>query len=371
MQHHSKHTAEGAHSLQAAFAKLRDCQVIHQQIRRVAVEKGGEIYFEVHQAGQQRFFVYEASDLHELRLEDDSKVPMVSKLQNKQFASEHRIISYRPGRRIVLGPADSYPGNILKGYKKHRSAKAAENHAVAALACETGGFDVPELFEFETGKDCLVMALRPGQPPQVSLDAIAVWMTIGSHLRRFQQSQAAEGLTEFNYQDEFAVLDERARRFLLCMPALPDQWQEGRDRLGEMAAELPTASKGLVHRDLHDGQFIISNGTISLLDFDLICRADVALDAGNMLAHIELRSLQKNQEIPVAAASGCSQAFLRGLGRQNEPGFEQRLHFYMATTFYRLALLYALRPRWSHLTNSLIHEGKRCTDEICKSRDKV
>ena len=90
-----------------------------------------------------------------------------------------------------------------------------------------------------------------------------------------------------------------------------------------------------------------------------------------MLAHIELRSLQKKQEIPTAAAFGCSQAFLRGLGRQDEPGFEQRLLFYKATTFYRLALLYALRPRWVHLTESLIDEGKHCMDEICKLRDKT
>jgi len=365
MQQHSRYTAGEAHSLQEAFSKLRDRQVTDQQVRRVAVERGGE----VHQTGKHRFFVYEANELHELRLEDDSKVPMVSQLQNSQFASEHKIISYRPGRRIVLGPAGSYPANILKGYKKRQAAKAAENHTVAVSACETGGFDVPELLKFDTGKDCLVMALRPGQPPQISLDTIAVWMTIGSHLRRFQQSQVAESLTEFNYQDEFAVLDERAKRFLLCMPALPNHWQEGCDRLEEVAAQLPVASKGLAHRDLHDGQFIITNETISLLDFDLICMADVALDAGNLLAHIKLRSLQKYQEIQTAAASGCSQAFLRGLGRQDEPGFEERLHFYKATTFYRLALLYALRPRWAHLTKSLINEGKRCMDEICKLQD--
>lgn len=369
MQQHLKQTTGGADSLQAAFAKLQDLQVTDQQVRRVSVERQGEIHLEVHQAGQHRFFVYEANELRELKLEDDSKVPLVSKLQNSQFVADHNIISYRPGRRIVLGPAGNRPGNIIKGYKKRRAAQAAENYAIALSACEAGGFDIPELLRFETGTDCLVMTLRPGQSPQINLDAIAVWTTIGSHLRRFQQSQVAEGLPEFGFQDEFAVLDERARRFLLCMPALPDKWQEGRDSLEKMTEELPATGKGLTHRDLHDGQFIVADKRVSLLDFDLICIADVALDAANLLVHMKLRALQGRSTVDSGALSVCSSAFLSGLGRQAEPGFKQQLLFYQATSYYRLALLYALRPRWMHLSEELIDLGDKCVHSFNDPQD--
>ena len=350
--------------LQIAFAKLQDRRLSLEQVRRVAVERQGAIHIEVHDAGRQRFFVFETNELRELQPADDPKIPLVSELHPDGFAADHVIISYRPGRRIVLGPASGSDGNIIKAYKKRRAVQAAERYAVALSACEQGGFDVPELLQYEPGMDCLVMAKRLGQAPAIAADAATVWMGIGTCLRRFQQSRVTDGLQEFSYRDELDVLDERARRFLLCLPTLPVRWQPGRERLEQAAADLPPAAKGLAHRDLHDGQFIVAGSTVSLLDFDLICIAGVALDAGNLLAHMKLRALQQRQENGGSAVSVCSKAFLDGLGRQDEPGFERQLLFYQATTFYRLALLYALRPRWTHLTDTLIDEGKRCIDAI-------
>ena len=355
----------GHHNLlQIAFAKLQDRQLALEQVRRVAVERQGAIHIEVHEEGTQRFFVYEVNELRELQPESDPKIPLVSELHQGGFAADHVIISYRPGRRIVLGPADGEHGNIIKAYKKRRAAQAAERYAVALSACEQGGFDVPELLQFESGMDCLVMAKRLGQTPGIAADAAAAWMDIGTCLRRFQQSRLTDGLEEFSHRDELDVLDERARRLLLCMPTLPARWQPGRERLETAAADLPPAVNGLAHRDLHDGQFIVDGKTISLLDFDLICIADTALDAGNLLAHMKLRALQQRQKTGRSAVSVCSKAFLDGLDRQGEPDFEHRLLFYQATTFFRLALLYALRPRWAHLTNTLIDEGNRCIDAV-------
>ena len=354
--------------LKMAFTKLQERQLTLGQVRRVAVERQGAIHIEVHEAGRQRFFVFEANELCELQPQNDPKIPLVSELHPDGFAADHVIISYRPGRRIVLGPASGSDGNIIKAYKKSRAAQAAERYAVALSACEQGGFDVPELLQYEPGMDCLIMAKRLGQAPAITTDAAAVWMGIGTCLRRFQQSRVTDGLQEFSYRDELDVLDERARRLLLCLPTLPVRWQPGRERLEEAAADLLLAAKGLAHRDLHDGQFIVAGRTISLLDFDLICIADVALDAGNLLAHMKLRALQQRQQNGGSAVSVCSKAFLDGLDGQDEPGFEHQLLFYQATTFYRLALLYALRPRWAHLTDTLIDEGKRCIDTINELR---
>jgi len=368
-----KHTGQVSplhNTLQLAFEKLQERQLAVQQVRRVAVERQGAIHIEIHEDGKHRFFVYEANELCELQPENDSKIPLVSKLDEDGFAAEHSIISYRPGRRIVLGPASGERGNIIKGYKKHHAAQAAGKYAIALSACEQGGFDVPDLLRNDTDKDCLIMVKRPGQPPDLAADAVADWAGIGACLQRFQQSLATDGLQEFSCRDELEVLDERARRFLLCMPALPAHWQDGRSRLEDAAKQLPSTVKGLVHRDLHDGQFIVAGESISLLDFDLICIADVALDAGNLLAHMKLRALQARQESGDSGVTNCSQAFLDGLDRQDEPGFEQRLFYYQATTYYRLALLYALRPRWVHLTDTLIGEGKRCIDKTNELQGK-
>ena len=357
-------------TLAAALLKLQALNLSSGQVRRVAVASQGTLYIETHEDEKQRYFVFEENKLSELLPENDSRIPLSSILRKSGSMTNEVIISYRPGRRIVLGPVNDKHGRISKGYKKLKSPQAAKNYAFAQSACEQGGFDIPELLQYETQSDCLVMKRRTGATPVIATDAIAIWAQIGSCLRRFQSSHDINDIEEFSCRDELLVLDERARRFLLCMPSLPGGWQAGRERLETALINLPPASLGLTHRDLHDGQLIVARNTISLLDFDLICHADLALDAGNLLAHMKLRTLQLRQDGGSSAFSECSKAFLFGLGRQDEPGFEKRLLFYKASTFYRLALLYALRPRWSHLTKPLISEGSRCLDISNQNRDR-
>lgn len=373
-----KRQARPQNSLQLALAKLQDHQLTREQVRRVAVERSGSLHIEVHEARLQRYFVYQANELQELWPDKDSRIPLASKLADEKFAAGHAVISYRPGRRIVLGPATGKQGHIVKGFRKRHAARAAELYAIATSVCEQTGFDVPELLQYVKESDCLVMAMRPGRPPGIDEATAEAWKNIGLYLRRFQQSsqnsETSTGLQEFDHLDELAVLDERARRFLLCMPALPEQWLSGRQQLGNAAKNLPPAVNGLAHRDLHDGQFIVSGNTISgyiisLLDFDLVCMADVALDAGNLLVHMKLRTLQMRKTVELSGLSVCGKAFLTGLGRQAEPGFERRLLFYQATSYFRLALLYALRPRWAHLTDVLINLGGQCVESFNEAQD--
>ena len=350
--------------LQMALDELKARKLTMEQVRRVAVERTGDIHIEVHEAGLQRFFVYKAGELQELWPQEDSKIPLALKLANDKFAGGHMIISYRPGRRIVLGPMAGEQGHIIKGFRKRRAAHAAGLYATAISVCEQTGFDIPGLLQYIRKDDCLVMARRSGQPPELDDGSVETWSEIGSSLRQFQNTsrlpELTVGLPDFGHLDELAVLDERARRLLLCVPDLPGRWLSGRQRLESAAMDLPPDVAGLTHRDLHDGQFIVSGNTISLLDFDLLCLADVALDAGNLLAHMKLRELQGRAGVDGASVSACEEAFLSGLGRQDEPGFEQHLLFYKATCFYRLALLYSLRPRWQHLTEALIGLGAQC-----------
>lgn len=347
-------------TLALALLKLQALGLDKEQVRRVAVASQGTIHLEVHEGREQRFFVFEESELSELLVGNDKKIPLVSILNQSNAFAGHTIISYRPGRRLVLMAAGDHQESILKAYKKNKSLRAAKNYATVQSACEQGGFDIPELLQYEKKSDLLVMAKRFGNSPVISGDAVETWSGIGSSLRRFQSSPCPGDLEDFSSRNELLVLDERARRFQLCVPALPAAWQAGRDHLESVLTDLPQAILGLSHRDLHDGQIIVSGETISLLDFDLICRADTALDAGNLLAHMKLRILQGRHDGDDSAFTGCGQAFLSGLGRLAEPGFESRLNFYQATTFYRLSLLYALRPRWSHLVDPLITEGNKC-----------
>lgn len=354
--------------LDRVLLKLHDLNLKARQVRRVAVTSEGSLHLEIAEGNKQRFFVYGEPGLIELQAENDAKIPLAAKLNEADFAAGHAIISYRPGRRIVLAPRSDDPAIIYKGYKRQHAVQAAKNHTIVSLASEQGGFNVPELLRCETRDDYLVMARHDGHPPLIAAHAVGTWSAIGACLQGFQQANGNAGLKAYSAADELMVLDERARRFLMCMPSLPGGWLGAREKLQNMAGGLPPAQLGLAHRDLHDGQFLVTGKTISLLDFDLLCSADVALDAGNLLAHMQLRALQGRHAIGPSALTACREAFLSGLGRRDEPGFEKRLCFYQASSFCRLALLYALRPRWSHLGGPLLTGGYSCIEAFHENR---
>ena len=351
---------ERRHSLQLALAALQDCNLTESNLKRVAVERDGTLHMEADGSGLPRWFRCKGSTLQELWPHDDKKIPLLARGFVNDSALGQVVVSYRPGRRIVLGLTDSGGERIVKGYKRQQCQQAAAFHTIALSACQGGGFKVPRLVEYAEDADYLVMAKHAGSSPAITTESKQIWARIGAYLRQFQLSRVDEALPTFSGRDELAVLDERARRFLLCAPRLPANWQRGRDLLESLMHDLPAASFGLAHRDLHDGQFLVDGEVISLLDFDLLCKADLALDAGNLLAHLVLRQLQAADKCGASAASVCSDAFLEGLARWQEPGFNQRLRYYQATSFYRLALLYALRPRWAHLTETLISRGSQC-----------
>lgn len=354
--------------LQLAFRKLKNVNLGVDLVRRVAIERAGAIHIEVHQADKQRFFLYDDNQFQELQVGQDAKIPLVKNLKDRGFASAHTIISYRPGRRIVLDCTGGTQAGIIKAYKKRKTALAAEKYKLVQAACASGGFDIPDLIQTNTNDEYLLIEKRVGCAPVIDTDAVETWSQIGACLRRFQQSGIGDDLQAFNHLEELEVLNERARRLLLCTPALPNGWLEGRQRLQEATMYLPSAKTGLAHRDLHDRQFIVSDETISLLDFDLVCLADVALDAANLLVHMKLRILQAGHDDEETALRACSDAFISGLDRQDEPGFVSRLYFYQGSTYYRLALLYAIRPRWAHLTDRLIAEGNACMSAFDRTR---
>lgn len=340
-----------------ALEQLRLQHLEAKQVRRVAIGRQGLVHIELEDAGEPRFFAYRENVLRELEADKDWKIPLLEKL-HRSDAPAYRLISYRPGRRIVIETSRDEHEEIIKGYKKCHAARAAKKFETARTACAGGGFDLPVLLAVNTEDDYLVMLKSRGQTPGITANFARIWTRIGACLRQFQQSRPSPGLESFDAGNELAVLDERAKRYRLYVGDFPDRWQEGYRRLVDAALKLPRVARGLAHRDLHDKQFIITEKSATLLDFDLLCTADTPLDAGNLLAHLRLRELQRGH----GDAQVCSRAFLNGLDRQEEGGFVQGLYFYQAATFYRLALLYALRPRWAHLVDDLINEGQGCLD---------
>ena len=112
--------------LQLAFKELKNVNLDVDLVRRVAIERAGAIHIEVHQADKQRFFLYDDNQFQELQAGRDAKIPLVKNLEGSGFTSAHTIISYRPGRRIVLDCREGVRVGIIKAYKKRKTALAAD-----------------------------------------------------------------------------------------------------------------------------------------------------------------------------------------------------------------------------------------------------
>ena len=358
----------GGGALHAALNQLERWKIGAHQLSRVSVDSDGTLQLEAEGADSVEWFCYARGKLRRADPRHDRKIPLLISRLGHALPNSMRFISYRPGRRVVLASTGSGDQSIIKGFRKGRGSSAVKHHQIAMTACEKGIFRVPNLLYRDTGHDFVAMERQAGSAPAIAAENTSTWASIGAGLRSFQDSCDRTGLKLFSVVEELAVLDELARRFRLCALKLPPAWQAGRESLGSLVANLPGTQITATHRDLHDGQFLVSGHCLHVIDFDLLCQADTALDAGNLLAHIVLRDLQHGSESSFSDSRVCGEAFLSGLERQHDDGFEPRLSFYQATTFYRLALLYTLRPRWQHLVPSLVQLGQQ---QIAKAKDYV
>jgi Phosphotransferase enzyme family len=92
--------------------------------------------------------------------------------------------------------------------------------------------------------------------------------------------------------DELGILDDRLSRLAAAEPAVAARIERLLDacrRLGDVA---PTGARCGIHRDFYADQVIVEGSRLYLLDFDLYCAGDPALDIGNFVGHVTEHSLR-------------------------------------------------------------------------------
>jgi aminoglycoside phosphotransferase (APT) family kinase protein len=188
--------------------------------------------------------------------------------------------------------------------------------------------------------------------------------TVGRFLAELSTMSAGE-LEPFGLREELAVLDHLHER-VVAVRAEPEGWSATRQALATVLLDAPTVDLLPAHRDLHDGQLFSHERRVALLDFDLACLAEPALDLANLSAHMQLRVLQNIGGASQRGADLCARALVEGRGLPGGPQFLERLRLYQASTFLRLALLNSIRPRWVQLTPTLIAFARRSLEDVVR-----
>ena len=114
------------------------------------------------------------------------------------------------------------------------------------------------------------------------------------------------------------------------------------------------------HRDFYDKQLLIDGRHGSLLDLETASRAEPELDVANFLAHLELRTLQ-GQEL---GGSGLLERFNDSYAAHHGELSQERLLWYRASTFLRLACVYFFRTESSELADRLLTEAREVLGEV-------
>jgi aminoglycoside phosphotransferase (APT) family kinase protein len=93
--------------------------------------------------------------------------------------------------------------------------------------------------------------------------------------------------------DELRILHECFDK----LRALKPQWTERIDRVAEacdlLGASTPEPQACGIHRDFYSAQVIVGRRRLYLIDFDLYCLGDPALDIGNFVGHLTEQSLRE------------------------------------------------------------------------------
>jgi hypothetical protein len=352
--------------LASAFARLeaaceRRAEEIVERVEADPAETRLELA--VRAGGHQRWFTWRAGELAERHPADDERVPLAAELVGSARARTS-VLSWRPGRRIVLAPEALWAdgrGTLRKGFRRSRWREALARQEHAARACARAGLAAARVAGAIESRAAFELERVAGTPLSYSLAGAEHFARVGAALAALQEQDCPFPVHDL--AAELAVLDAWRARVHWARGELPRGWDAARARLERRAGALGRATAVLCHRDLHDGQILVGERSVALLDFDLLCRADPALDPANLLVHLALRGLQGQKGESETNVRACAEALLEGYDRCDAPGFWPRLRAWQAASALRLALVYDLRPRWSALAPRLVEFAGDWLDE--------
>lgn len=218
-----------------------------------------------------------------------------------------RLLRHKPGRRALVEYELSMDGSSgaetltllgkirAKGLDRKTPALMTELARNGFTADSADGISVPEVMGEIPELQMWLQRKVPGVP-------LTNWLAGADGLNMARRvAEAALKIHRINVpaprrhtvDDELRILQER-------LELLMEQRPEWRARLASVLARcwkqcepLRTRPTCGVHRDFYPAQILADGGRLWILDFDLYCESDPALDIGNFLGHVTEQSLRE------------------------------------------------------------------------------
>jgi len=158
--------------------------------------------------------------------------------------------------------------------------------------------------------------------------------------------------------DELRILHEHLPRVAEGKPELNQRISRLLGACDRLGTALPPPRTCGIHRDFYPAQVLVEKDRLFLLDFDLYCRGDPALDVGNFLGH--LREMGVRHPGDSRALLEREQAMEERFFELAGPGTRPAVRAYTTLTLVRHVYLSTQFPERMPFTETLL--------ELCEQR---
>jgi phosphotransferase family enzyme len=280
-----------------------------------------------------------------------------------------RAVRYKPGRRCLIEYDIELPSSELVSLVAKARARGADRATFDLMReLRRRGFDdhsadgisvpepiaiIPELGLWLQRKIGGVQATHG----LAAANGVALACRLAEAAHKLHRA-AVPARREHAMADELRILHD-------CLHALATQrpdWAPRLERLlaacARVAAATPLPEMRGIHRDFYPDQVMVDGDRLYLLDFDLYCRGDPALDIGNCIGHITEQAVRTRRD-PRAFAdheAALEERFMELAGEQTRPA----VRTYALLTLARHVYLSAQRVERQPFTAGLL--------ELCEER---
>ena len=232
------------------------------------------------------------------------------------YVTAARVVRHKPGRRCLIeyDLADGSAKFTLIG--KARAKGLDTSICALQLELAAGGFDAGSPHGISVPAACGIVPRwnmwlqrkAPGVPATTLLAGSggpAVARRLAEAVHQLHEA-GVPARRAHTVADEMAILQKRLPLAAASEPA----WEVRIARLLAACARLAGTireprTRG-IHRDFYPDQALVDGDRLWLLDFDLYCAGDPALDIGNCLAHLTEQALRATGD--PRALAGCEEA---------------------------------------------------------------
>ncbi len=158
--------------------------------------------------------------------------------------------------------------------------------------------------------------------------------------------------------DELRILADRLRQLRFRRPDLADRVFNIEAACQRLAEGVHSDERRPIHRDFYGDQLLVDGDRIWILDLDLFCLGDPALDIGNFLGHVSELALRRRGN-PLAGAA-FERALLERSAQLAGDSIVERAEVFQTLTLVRHLWISTEKPERRALTDPLL--------EVCESR---